>query len=43
MMPPKNAEIYQFLLQRRSASILNEPKPSREELEKILAHWLSKV
>ena len=30
------SELYEFLAQRRSASILNEPKPGRDALEKIL-------
>lgn len=32
----KNEEFYRFLSERRSASILNEPAPSRAELTKIL-------
>lgn len=32
----KNEDFYRFLAERRSASVLNEPAPSREELQNIL-------
>jgi len=37
MSRPTENDVYNFLLQRRSASILHAPSPSRAELEQILA------
>lgn len=37
IMSDANEKFYQFLAQRRSAAILNEPKPGSADLEKILA------
>lgn len=37
MSNQSNPEFYEYLAKRRSASVLHEPKPSKNEIEKILA------